>query len=55
MTTILERILVRGPCVVVTFQGPKGNADDELWLVANGLIEMLGGMGDEVLNPGGGM
>ena len=44
-----------GPCVVVTFQGPKGNADGEIWLVANGLIEMLGGMKDEVVNLGGSM
>ena len=55
MTAVLEGILVIGPCVVVTFQGPKGNAADELWLVANGLIEMLGGIEDEVVNPGGGM
>ena len=40
---------------MVTFQGPKGNAVDELQLVENGLIEMLGGMEDEVLKPGGGM
>ena len=55
MTAALEGILVRGPYVVVTFQGPKGTLVDKLWLVANGLIEMLGGMEDEVLNPGDGM
>ena len=40
MTAVLEGILVRGPYVVVTFQGPKGNVADELWVVANGLVEM---------------
>ena len=55
MTATLERILVIGPCVVVTFQGPKGNVANELWLVTNGLIVMLDGMEDKVLNPGGGM
>ena len=40
MTTVLEGILVRGPYVVVTFQGPKGNEVDELSMVANGLVEM---------------
>ena len=40
MTTTLEGILVTELCVVVTFQGPKGNAANELWLLANGLVEM---------------
>ena len=40
ITIVLAGILVRRPCVMVTFQGPKGNAVDELWVVANGLVEM---------------
>ena len=54
ITEVLEGILVIGPCVMVTFQGPKGNATEELWLVTNGLTVMFGGMEVEVLNPGGG-
>ena len=40
MTAVLEGTLVRGPCVVVKLQGPKGNAADELWVVANRLVEV---------------
>ena len=53
MTATLERLLVIGPYVVSIFQGPKGNAAEELWLVMKGLIVMLGGMEDEVLDPSG--
>ena len=55
MTVVLEGILVIGPCVVVTFQGPKGNIDEELWLVTNRLIVMFSEMEDEVLNPSSSM
>ena len=55
MTAVLEGILVIGPCVVVIFQGPKGNAAEELWLVTNGLIVMFGGMEDAILNHDGSM
>ena len=44
-----------GPNVLETFQGPKGNATEEIWLVKKGLIVMLGRMDDEVLDPSGGM
>ena len=47
--------LVVGPYAIPIFQGPKGNEVDVLWLVTNGLIVMLGGMGDEVFDPSGGM
>ena len=40
MTPVLEEILVKGLCIVVTFQGPKRNVVDELWVVANGLVDM---------------
>lgn len=55
VTVVLGERLVIGACVAVIFQGPKGNATDELWLVTKGLIVMFGGMEDEVFYPNGGI
>ena len=55
MVVVLGGRLVIGPCVIATFQGPKGNEVEELWLATKGLIVMLGGMEDEVLDLGDGM
>ena len=45
--------LVVGPYAIATFQGPKGNKVEDIWLATKGLIVMLGGMKDEVLDPSG--
>ena len=55
MNAVLEGRLVVGPCVIATFQGPKGSEAKELWLATKGLIVMLGGMEDEVFDPSGGI
>ena len=55
MATVLEGRLVVGPYVIATFQGPKGNEVEELWLATKGLIVMLGGMEDEVFDTSGGI
>ena len=55
MAIVIGGRLVVGPCVILTFQGLKGNEADEFWLATKGLIVMLGGMEDEVLDPSGGM
>ena len=55
VTAVLGGRLVIGACVAVVFQGPKGNAAEELWLVTKGLIVMFGGMEDEVLDPNDGI
>ena len=55
MAVVLGERLVIGPYVIATFQGPKGNTAKELWIATKGLIVMLGGMKDEVLDPSGGM
>lgn len=55
MGAVLKGMLVVGPCVVLKFQGPKGNEVVFLWLAINGLIVILGGMEDEVLDPNGGI
>ena len=44
-----------GPCAIATPQGYRGNEAEVFWLVTKGLIVMLGGMEDEVLDPSGGM
>ena len=55
MDATLEGRLVVGPYTIATFQGPKGNVAEELWLATKGLIVMLGGMEDEVLDPSSSM
>ena len=53
MDVVLEGRLVVGPCAIATFQGPKENVAEELWLVTKGLIVMLGGIEGEVFDPSG--
>ena len=55
MDAVLEGRLVVDACAIATFQGPKGNEAEELWLATKGLIVMLGGMEDEVFDPSGDM
>ncbi len=55
MAAVLGGRPVVGPCAIETFQGPKGNEAEELWLATKGLIVMLGGMEDEVFDPSGGI
>ena len=55
MDIVLEGRIAVGPCAIATFQGPKGNEAEELWLATKGLIVMLGGMEDEVFDPSGGI
>ncbi len=55
MAIVLGGRLVIGPCAITTFQGPKGNEVEELWVATKGLIVMLGGMEDEVFNSSGGI
>lgn len=54
VTIVLGGRLVIGTYCIVVFQGPKGNAAEELWLATKGLIVIFGGMEDEVFDPSGG-